>query len=54
MLFEDITDCYYTYGAFPSYPGLYILGRATEGADQIGSLSGTVHAEALPVRQGET
>lgn len=30
------------YGAASSYPGLYILGHAVEGADNISSLSGTI------------
>ncbi len=34
------------YGDFGAYPGLYILGRALEGAQEVSNLSGTVHAEA--------
>lgn len=33
------------YGSFRSYPGLYLLGEATEGAGQIRKLSGTIHVE---------
>ena len=35
------------YDSFSSYPGLYILGQAVEGAEQISSLSGTIHVEAV-------
>ena len=35
------------YDSFSSWPGLYILGQAAEGADQVISLSGTIHVEAL-------
>ncbi len=34
-------------GSFETYPGLYILGQAVEGADLIRALSGTVHIEAV-------
>ena len=34
------------YGSFSSYPGLYILGEAIEGTDQIKDLSGTIHVAA--------
>ena len=34
------------YGNFSSYPGLYLLGEATSGAEQISALSGTVHFTA--------
>lgn len=33
------------YGAASRYPGLYIIGYATEGKDQIKNLSGTVQVE---------
>ena len=36
------------YDSFGSYPGLYILGQAVEGMEQISSLSGTIHVEAVP------
>lgn len=36
------------YDSFGSYPGLYILGQAVEGTEQISSLSGTIHVEAVP------
>lgn len=35
------------YGSFGSYPGLFILGEAVEGAEQVKDLSGTIHAEAV-------
>ena len=35
------------YSSFGSYPGLYILGQAAEGAELISSLSGTIHVEAV-------
>ena len=34
------------YDSFGSYPGLYILGEAVEGVDQIRNLSGTIRVEA--------
>ena len=34
------------YDSFDSYPGLYILGEAVEGTDQIKNLTGTIHVEA--------
>jgi hypothetical protein len=34
------------YDTFSSYPGLYLLGTAEEGADQVKGLSGTIHIEA--------
>ena len=34
------------YGEFGEYPGLYILGEAVEGADQIEQLNGTITVEA--------
>ena len=34
-------------GSAPAYPGLYYMGYASEGADQIGSLSGTVRFRLL-------
>ena len=34
------------YDSFGAYPGLYLLGQAVEGADQVSSLSGTIHIEA--------
>lgn len=34
------------YGDFSAYPGLYLLGEATAGAEHIGALSGTVHFTA--------
>lgn len=33
------------YDSFGSYPGLYLLGTAIEGAEQIRNLSGTIHIE---------
>ena len=33
------------YGSFNSYPGLYLMGTAVEGADQVKDLSGTTHIE---------
>ena len=35
------------YGSFGSWPGLYIMGQASEGADQVSALSGMIHVEAL-------
>ena len=35
------------YGPFGSWPGLYLLGEAIEGADQVSGLSGTIHVEAV-------
>ena len=35
------------YDSLSPYPGLYILGQAVEGAEQISSLSGTIHVEVL-------
>lgn len=35
------------YGSFRSYPGLYILGEASEGTDQIKKLSGNIHVEKV-------
>ncbi|MBR2823641.1 MAG: hypothetical protein IKE24_08155 [Clostridia bacterium] len=35
------------YDSFASYPGLYILGEAVEGAEQVKNLSGTIHVEAV-------
>ena len=34
------------YDTFNSYPGLYLLGTAEKGADQVKDLSGTIHIEA--------
>ena len=34
------------YDSFGSYPGLYILGEAVEGTDQIKDLAGSIHVEA--------
>ena len=36
------------YGPFTAYPGLYLMGQALEGADQVGALSGTIRVEAAP------
>ena len=33
------------YGSFNSYSGLYLMGTAVEGADQVKDLSGTIHIE---------
>lgn len=33
------------YGSFNSYPGLYLMGTAVEGTDQVKDLSGTIHIE---------
>lgn len=35
------------YGAASRYSGLYILGKAVEGADQIRNLTGTIRVEAV-------
>ena len=35
------------YGSFEAYPGLYILGEAVEGVEQIRNLSGMIHVEAV-------
>ena len=35
------------YGPFSTWPGLYLLGQAVEGIDQVSSLSGTIHVEAV-------
>ena len=35
------------YDSFGAYPGLYLLGQAMEGADQVSGLSGTIHVEAV-------
>lgn len=35
------------YGAASRYSGLYIMGKAVEGADLIRHLSGTIHIEAV-------
>ena len=35
------------YGSFNSYPGLYILGEAVEGIDQVKELSGTIRVERV-------
>ena len=35
------------YDKFDSYPGLFILGEAVEGVNQIEDLSGTIHVEAV-------
>ncbi len=35
------------YDSFGAYPGLYLLGRAVEGADQVSRLSGTIHVETV-------
>ena len=35
------------YDSFDAYPGLYLLGQAVEGADQVGGLSGMIHVEAV-------
>ena len=34
------------YDSFGAYPGLYLLGQAVEGGDQVSGLSGTIHVEA--------
>ena len=34
------------YGAFGQYPGLYVLGEAVSGGEQIGRLSGTIQVTA--------
>ena len=33
------------YGSFGAWPGLYLLGEAVEGADQVAELTGTIHIE---------
>ena len=35
------------YDSFGAYPGLYLLGQAVEGSDQVSSLSGTIQVEAV-------
>jgi hypothetical protein len=35
------------YGAFSQYPGLYVLGEAISGGEQIGQLTGTIRVTAL-------
>lgn len=35
------------YDSFSAYPGLYLLGQAVEGSDQVSGLSGTIHVEAV-------
>lgn len=35
------------YDSFGSYPGLYILGEAIEGVEQVKDLAGTIHVEAV-------
>ncbi len=40
--FSPWGDVVMYYGDAPEYPGLYILGRATEGAENIASLSGNI------------
>lgn len=35
------------YGPFGQYPGLYLLGEASSGEDQIGQLTGTITVEAV-------
>ena len=35
------------YDSFGAYPGLYLLGQAEEGADQVSRLSGTIHVETV-------
>ena len=45
------------YGPAPRYPGLYILGHATSGAEEIQGLSGTIEirrAEEAPAKGEET
>ena len=40
------------YGAFSQYPGLYVLGKAISGAEQISQLSGTIHVTAHEPQTG--
>lgn len=35
------------YGSFGQYPGLYLLGEAIEGVEQVENLSGTIRVEAV-------
>ena len=35
------------YGTFSSYPGLYLMGEAVSGVEQVENLSGTIHIEAV-------
>ena len=35
------------YDSFSAYPGLYLLGQAIQGTEQVSSLSGTIHVEAM-------
>lgn len=46
-LFSSWGNVVMFYDSFGAYPGLYILGQAVEGAEQISSLSGTIHVEAV-------
>ena len=40
------------YDSFGSYPGLYILGQAVEGTEQISGLSGMIHVAAVDYYSG--
>ena len=40
------------YSAFSQYPGLYVLGEAILGADQIGQLSGMIQVKAYEPQAG--
>ena len=35
------------YGNFGAYPGLYLLGEAVQGIEQVKDLSGTIRVEAV-------
>ena len=41
------------YGDFGSYPGLYVLGEAAAGKEQISELSGTINVEAVPAEASD-
>ena len=40
------------YGSFSRYPGLYVLGEAVSGAEQISQLSGTIRVTAYEPQTG--
>jgi len=46
-LFSPWGDVIMYYGPFEAYPGLFLLGEAVEGSDQICDLTGIIHIEAL-------
>lgn len=40
------------YGTFSQYPGLYVLGEAVSGTEQISQLAGTIHVTAFEAQTG--